>query len=90
MVIAADSLRWVPHSQMAADGLTKAGLVKTNGASEHLVKTLHFTLVQEQSGMQQRSECPQFLLRSRSAAEDTRNEATELSDEATWNVFSAR
>ena len=38
---------------MPADGLTKAGV--TNGALQHLIKTGHFTSVQEQAMMQQRS-----------------------------------
>ena len=58
MAIVADSLaeagafvRWVPHPQMPAVGLTKRE-VKTSGALEHWTKTGHFTPVQERSSAQ--------------------------------------
>ena len=65
---------WVPNFQMSADGLTKA---------EHLIKTSHFALVQEQAAMQQRDEQLTLKLQSRAAAEQTRRETMESPSEAT-------
>ena len=73
----------MPHPQMPVDSLSKAELVKTKETLEHLIKKGHFTLVQEQSVMQQRAERPQLKLRSSSAAEHLRNETTKLPDETT-------
>ena len=61
-------------SQMPADGLAKAELVNTSGALEHVIKTSHFALVQEQATMQQRGEQLWLKLQSRAVAEQTRRE----------------
>ena len=89
MAIVADSLpnagasiRLVPRPEMPADALTKPELAKTNGRLEHLIKTGHFTLVLLQATMKQRSEQPRPKLRSRSAAEQTRNETSRPQKEA--------
>ena len=72
------------HPQMPADGLTKAELVKTHDALEHLIKISHFTLVLEQAVMQQMAE---IKLQSRAAAHQTRRETTQSPSEATDNLL---
>ena len=66
---------------MPADGVAKAELAKTNGPLECLTKTVLFTLVQEQTYVDQLAGDAQFKRRSRTAPEQIRNRTSESQEE---------
>ena len=62
-------VRWVPHSRMVVDVLTKADVAHTNAALSELVRTGHLQLVDEQRELATRSAGESSKSRSRAASQ---------------------
>ena len=58
---------------MPAGGVTKAELLRTNGALEALLKSGHFTLIGEQEELDRRAFDVKTKQRSRAASQRTRD-----------------
>ena len=78
-------MRWVPHSRMVVDVLTKADVAHPNAALSELVRTGHLQLVDEQRELAARSAGESSKRRSRAASQRVLG-APQDSDEAESGV----
>jgi len=63
------SIRWVPHSRMPVDALTKADVGKSNAALDELIKSGMMSLVDEKVEMEARQGGLRNLSRSHAASQ---------------------
>ena len=86
-------MRWLPHSKMVVDAMTKADPSKSNDALANFLKHGSLQLVDEASELERRKVSPS--MKSRTHAYSVRRLADELSDEVSnlqskMPVFSTR
>ena len=74
------AVRWVPHSRMVVDVLTKADVAHTNAALSELVRSGHLQLVDEQREIAARGAGESSKSRSRAASQRALDSSTAECD----------